>query len=127
MRCVRGARCYPAARFVVSKGLVTDTLTNLVWQQQASTWDMTLINARYYCPSGFRLPTLKELESIADLTVNSAPTINQAAFPNTPVRGYWTSSPYPYNRLIQVFCVGFNGGANGNYNVDDSSGVRCVH
>ncbi len=130
VRCVRGSRCYPTSRFVAAGGLVTDTLTNLVWQQQASSTTMTWTAAQSYCSaagSGFRLPTLKELESIVDLTVTSAPTINQTAFPNMPVKGYWTSSPYPYNRLIQVFCVGFNGGANGNYNVDDSSGVRCVH
>ena len=96
VRCVRGSRCYPTSRFVVSGRLVTDTLTGLVWQQQAST-DMTWTAAQSYCSaagSGFRLSTLKELESIVDLTATSAPTINRTAFPNTPVDWYWTSSPY---------------------------------
>jgi hypothetical protein len=98
VRCVAGSRCYPTSRFVASSsGLVTDTLTNLVWQQQASTTDMTWDDANTYCAatgSGFRLPTLKELESLVDLTVTSEPTINQTSFPNTPGEAFWTSSPY---------------------------------
>ena len=35
-------RCYPTNRFVVlAGGLVSDTLTNLVWQQQASRTTMS--------------------------------------------------------------------------------------
>jgi len=98
VRCVAGSRCYPTSRFVASSsGLITDTLTNLVWQQQASTTDMTWDDAKTYCAatgSGFRLPTLKELESLVDLTVTLEPTINQTSFPNTPGEAFWTSSPY---------------------------------
>jgi hypothetical protein len=81
----------PLSRFVVvSGGLVQDTLTSLVWQQQPSTTTMSLADAQTYCSSagsGFRLPTLKELLSIVDLTVTSGPPIDQTAFPNTPEVG----------------------------------------
>jgi hypothetical protein len=97
VRCVRGLRCYPTNRFVViSGGLVHDTLTDLVWQQQASTTTMSLTDAQTYCSSagsGFRLPTLKELQSIVDHTVTSGPPIDQTAFPNTPEDGFWPSQP----------------------------------
>ena len=97
VRCVSGSRCYPVNRFVVvSGGLVHDTLTNLVWQQQTSTATMSLADAQTYCSSaglGFRLPTLKELLSIVDHTVTSGPPIDQTAFPNTPEEGFWSSPP----------------------------------
>jgi hypothetical protein len=98
VRCVRGARCYPMARFLVlNGGLVRDTLMDLVWQQQASTTKMTLVDAQSYCSSlgsGFRVPTLKELNSLVDPTVTSGPTLDKTAFPNSEIGELWTSSPY---------------------------------
>ena len=129
VRCVRGSRCYPINRFaVLDGGLVRDTLTSLVWQQQAST-TMTWEAAQTYCPSagsGFRLPAAKELISLVDLTVTSGATINQAAFPNAPAETFWTSSPnvgssgYPWH--VQF---GYGGYSDG-YDVGDASRVRCV-
>jgi hypothetical protein len=54
---------------------------------------MTWGAAQNYCSSlgaGFRLPTVKELESIPDLT--RAHPIYQTAFPSTPGEPFWTSS-----------------------------------
>jgi hypothetical protein len=82
---------------VVDGGLVHDTLTGLVWQQQGSTTAMTWADAQSYCSSlgsGFRLPTLKELDSLVDPTAASGPTIDKTAFPDTGGKAYWTSSPY---------------------------------
>lgn len=127
-RCVRGSRCYPTSRFLVSNGLVTDTLTNLVWQQQASTTYMTWSSAQSYCSNagpGFRLPTVKELESIVDLTVTSGPTINQTAFPNTPPEASWTSSPYAASSgdaWIVDFGLGISGAEGEGY----FDWARCV-
>jgi Protein of unknown function (DUF1566) len=93
-RAEAASRCVPNNRFVVLPGgLVSDTLTKLVWQQQASSTTMSWPMAKISCPSGFRLPTVKELVSIVDLTV-TAPTIDQTAFPGTPVDAFWASSPY---------------------------------
>jgi len=42
----------------------------------------------------WRLPTRLELISLVDFTVASpGPTIDPAAFPNTPTEAFWTSSP----------------------------------
>jgi hypothetical protein len=134
VRCVAGSRCYPTPRFVASSsGLVTDTLTKLVWQQQASTQPMIWHDASTYCAAsgtGFRLPTLKELESIVDLTVISEPTINQASFPNTPGQGFWTSSPYvpPVSPPdAEAWSVLFSGGTPQRYSETYGSvWARCV-
>jgi len=129
VRCVRGSICYPSSRFVVlSGGLVQDTLTNLVWQQQASATTMTWTAAQTYCSnagSGFRLPTLKELLSIVDLTVASpGPTINPA-FPNTPAEAFWTSSPYAESSGWAWF-VDFLDGSSGGNPVGHLFRMRCV-
>jgi hypothetical protein len=96
--CVRGARCYPKTRFVVlDRGLVRDALTGLVWEQQPNTEAMTWSDAQSYClslGSGFRLPTLKELDSLVDPTQISGPTLDTTAFPDAGDQRYWTSTPY---------------------------------
>ena len=100
--CVRGSRCYPKARFVVlDGGLVRDRLTGLLWQQQGSTTKMSWADAQSYCSSlasggsAFRLPTLRELDSLVDPTTSPGPTMDKA-FPSTGTQVYWTSSPYVF-------------------------------
>ena len=44
------------------------------------------------CPSDFRLPTMRELVSIVDLTVSSGARIDQKMFPGMPSGEFWTSS-----------------------------------
>jgi hypothetical protein len=125
-RAEAASRCAPNKRFVVlSGGLVSDTLTKLVWQQQASTTTMTWDAAKTYCPSGFRLPTVKELISIVDLTVASGSTIDQTAFLGTPAEGFWTSSPY-FGASGYAWFVDFSSGMSLNYGVGLNSRVRCV-
>jgi hypothetical protein len=123
-------RCHPTNRFVVlSGGLVRDTLTKLVWQQQASATKMTWADAQTYCSSagsGFRVPTVKELRSIVDLTVSPpGPTIDQTAFPNTPTTSFWTSSPYA-GSSGRAWYVSFYNGYSAFYDVGASDYVRCV-
>ncbi len=128
-RCVRGSRCYPTSRFVSSNGVVTDTLTGLIWQQQASATDMTWSDAQSYCStagSGFRLPVPKELESLADLAATSAPSISQTAFPNTPADFYWTSSQLAGQPGV-VWLVSFGDGSSGDTSLGGTDyRVRCV-
>ena len=86
---------------------VTDSKTGLVWARCSvgQSWDggtctgtasshtheqaMSLAQAA----SGWRLPNVKELTSIADKGCQS-PAIDSTAFPNTPSAWYWSSSPY---------------------------------
>ncbi len=122
------SRCVPNKRFVVlSGGLVRDMMTNLVWQQQASPGIMPWAVAKTYCPSGFRLPTVKELTTIVDASVvDPGPTIDSTAFPGTPGQSFWTSTPHagvPGNVWTVYFGNGLSGyddsGITSNY-------VRCV-
>jgi len=136
-------RCYPNNRFVVTDGMVQDTLTQLLWQQDGSgtragcsgdgnltcTWP----EAKAYCGelslgglSGWRLPTYKELSSIVDFTVASpGPTINQTAFPNTPAEYFWTSSPYAGSSGM-AWDIHFKFGFSSYYGTYSDLRVRCV-
>jgi len=122
-------RCYPTERFkVLDNQLVRDTLTNLVWQRQASTTAMTWAAAQTYCANaGFRLPTVKELNSIVDSTVGvPGPTIDQQAFPNTPAQAFWTSSWNRSSLASNPWLVRFDDGVSTLYRVEDTCYARCV-
>ena len=135
VRCVRGARCYPKVRFVVlDGGLVWDALTGLVWQREVENTLMTWPQANATCMAfgpGFRLPTLKELRSIADLTFNglSAPAIDPIAFPNTPRDQIWSSSTVA-GASDTVWFLDFNGAIPSSCGNTDTRGylirARCV-
>jgi hypothetical protein len=139
VRCVRGARCYPKARFVVLDAqdnadglLVRDTLTGLVWQQlterpppMCRPW----ADAQSYCSSlgpGFRLPTLKEMHTI--LTVGLI--LDRTFFQTSECKIAWTSSPYggPDISVTGYARVRDEVGMNPyNWNrLDLPRGVRCV-
>ncbi|MFP8777851.1 DUF1566 domain-containing protein [Hydrogenophaga sp. RWCD_12] len=86
---------------------VTDSKTRLVWARCSlgQTWDGTTCTGTAsthsheqamglaQAASGWRLPNVKELTSIADKGCRS-PAIDSKAFPNTPRAWYWSSSPY---------------------------------
>jgi len=76
--------------------------------------------------SDWRLPTLKELNTIVDYDVSSpGPTINAAYFPNTQPFFYWSSTAsvgYDY----RAWCVGFDDGYAHNYGKYRSYYVRAV-
>jgi hypothetical protein len=132
VRCVRGSRCYPKSRFsMLAGGLVHDTLTNLVWQRQASATTMPREAAAAYCSSagaGFRLPTVKELYSLEDPTVSPGANIDHAAFPNTPAESFWTSTPdSDESGEVTLWYVYFYGGYS--YTPDHARKnlrVRCI-
>jgi hypothetical protein len=132
VRCVRGSRCYPTNRLVaVSGGLVHDTLTNLLWQQQASATTMSLADAQTYCSSagsGFRLPTPRELLSIVDRTVTDGAPIDQSAFPNTPADEFWSSQPCDGSHC-EGWGVSFGRTSGGTFiyaGISAPREVRCV-
>ena len=129
-RCVRQATtaCYPSPRFTVqgtgSAATVTDAATKLVWQQTPSAATMVWEMAKTYCPNTFRLPSLKELQTIVDHTVPPpGPTIYSSVFPNTPADYYWTSTPYTPGTAWFVY---FGYGGTNNITAANSYRVRCV-
>lgn len=69
--------------------------------------------------SDWRLPTIKELESIVNDDVpNPGPTINTTYFPNTQTSFYWSSNPYSSHKL-------FAWGMNFGYDDTKCKSSRC--
>jgi hypothetical protein len=97
VRCVYAApsSCSSWRYQLPGDGTVHDGATGLTWQQAvaaARPWS----EANAYCPATFggdwRLPSLTEMQTIIDETVQN-PSIDVTAFPGTPPMGYfWTSS-----------------------------------
>jgi hypothetical protein len=92
----------------------------------ACTWEQ----AKAYCSGlglasgGWRLPTREELLSIVDMT-RADPSINLAAFPNTPSQGFWSDSTYAGSSEV-VWRVYFGDGNSITVDADNTHRVRCV-
>jgi len=125
-----------AGNFSRSNGVVSDSNTNLEWQDDYSdnnnsikqtTWQ----NAIDYCEnlnldgkSDWRLPNLNELTSLVDDTKYN-PSINEV-FQNSNSNFYWSStSSNSYDNVYPWF-VSFYGGYQYYYTEDTSYYVRCV-
>jgi len=122
-------------------GTIKDTTTGRVWQKcsagQNSTdcsgtaGTYTWANAVTYCTGlalaggGWRLPNVKELESIVDETKASSPTINTTVFPATVGDVYWSSTTYA-SSTASAWRVHFGNGIVDVYNKTDTFYVRCV-
>lgn len=103
VRCVRSGPLVDAAppsRYVVKNGTVHDELTKLTWQQAPSGVPVMASGSAQVCTSlsldgsGWRLPSLNELETLVDETVpdNTAHALDTTSFPNEPGSVYWSSS-----------------------------------
>jgi Protein of unknown function (DUF1566) len=146
--CLSFPFCAWAAFTVNGDGTVTDTETGLMWDRCALglsgttcatgapgdyTWGLALaeVSARNAAShlgfNDWRLPSLKELESLVDIT--RAPividTIDNTAFPNTPASGFWSSttfSPVP----ASAWFVSFSDGGTGTSGKTNNRLVRLV-
>lgn len=135
VRCVRGPS-WGGNDFVDNgNGTVTDNITGLIWQQEDDGIVRRWEGALSYCEnlvlagsSDWRLPDIKELESIVDYTT-SVPTIDTTYFPTTKSFDYWSSttklgnSDHPYAWVVD-FTIGWI-----DYDSDKDSRlvyVRCV-
>jgi hypothetical protein len=124
----------PAGRFVVSSDTktVTDTKTGLVWQRDVPNVTKNWSDARAWCrnnssslpDTGWRLPSIEELQTIVDSSVVS-PAIDAAAFPNTPSDWFWTSSPWA-GSSSSAWSVAFYDGDAYDVDVSYNGRVRCV-
>lgn len=111
-------------------GTVTDTSTGLMWQQETAS-QMTWQSALGYCedlPLGgytdWRLPTIKELASIVDLSRYN-PSIDTTAFPDTVSSDYWSSTTSA-NYTDSAWRVSFGHGYDYYYYKSNSYYVRAV-
>jgi hypothetical protein len=109
-------------------GTITDTLTGLIWQKEATEETMTWEKAQEYCENlslngytDWRLPAVKELLSLVDYSRYNPAT----KMPNTSSSFYWSSTTYAYNTNL-AWGVYFSNG-NDSYDYKDNSNyVRAV-
>lgn len=126
-----------ADRFTLNDDEVTDKRTGLTWKRcsEGQTWSggtctgtltarsheaaLTLANTGQG-PTGWRLPNVKELASLADKGCQ-VPSIDSTAFPATPINWYWASSP-DVGSSGKAWCVSFHNGK-----VSNSLRGGCFH
>jgi hypothetical protein len=145
VRCVRDARQpalpNPAERFRVEGGTVLDRMTGLRWERSPLFREDTLEKARTYCGdlsvnenSNFRVPSVKELQTIVDDTQTGV-LLDPVAFPNASGVAYWSSTPFagepeqpPDGGSVSVlgWSVRFSDGYSQTEDVDVANRVRCV-
>jgi len=94
---------------------------------EISTWAA----AKTYCTGVgaslggvWRLPSVKELQSILDFSQSKAPMIDPGAFPATVSSSFWSATPVA--GTTSAWEVFFDSGITTNIFVTDSSYVRCV-
>ncbi len=123
-------------------GTITDNYTKLMWAKctQGNTgkdcksgttlkkeWSKSrdeCLNSKLAGKTGWRLPTLKELEFIVD-SGSFSPSINKTFFPNTLSEQYWTATA-PGQFFSSKFTVLFSDGSVSFKGEGNLSVVRCV-
>jgi hypothetical protein len=112
-------------------GTVTDTSTSLTWQKASSsgkTWEQALAYCENLQLGGYtdwRLPTIKELQSLVNYYNRYSPAINTAYFPDTD-SSFYRSSTTSASSTGDAWGVHFGDG-HGNYgDKSNSLYVRAV-
>lgn len=100
-----------AAQFYTTTNTAFDSLTGLEWQrfvvptiQDSMTWENALVFAENFVLAGksdWRLPNIKELQSINDET-RSQPSVNTEVFPGLGSKKFWASTSLP-NQSTQAW------------------------
>jgi hypothetical protein len=136
VRCVRGA-APPTNRPIHSfkdnqDGTVTDPDTTLVWQRlevsPAMTWEEALKYAENLVlvgKSDWRLPNIKELQSLNDETFIN-PSIDRAYFPGATAARYWSSTTLFGNQPTRAWFMDFQSGIASYDDKTLARQVRCV-
>jgi Protein of unknown function (DUF1566)/YHYH protein/Abnormal spindle-like microcephaly-assoc'd, ASPM-SPD-2-Hydin/Viral BACON domain len=119
-RYVRGAKASNGHNFVNnSNGTITDTDTHLMWSQVPSTaksWNDALVYAEALSLGGssdWRLPNIKELQSLVDITratataTTTSACINRTLFPTVTATGYWSSTSVKTTTPSEAWLVDF--------------------
>lgn len=109
-----------------------DSATSLIWQDnsEVKSAQKSWSAAKSYCQnltllnqSDWRLPSVKELQSIIDIK-KAYPAIKNG-FKNVAADFYWSSSEYIYGDS-DAWIVGFNSGRTDYYDKSYKYYVRCV-
>ncbi|MAG63454.1 hypothetical protein CMO84_08030 [Candidatus Woesearchaeota archaeon] len=152
VRCVRGTTTYGVNNFVDNgDGTITDVATNLMWAKSDSTtpldWEAALAYAENSTLAGatdWRLPNVKELQSIVDYTraldatdpAQVGPAIDPIFDIVDPQSWAWSSTTHldpPLGTLswAAYVCFGLGTGwmeqppGSGNYNLLNVHGAGC--
>jgi formylglycine-generating enzyme required for sulfatase activity len=128
-RCVRH-QPGQLPRYDISPSTVKDASTGLTWQREASTTRVSWQDADSACTAleldggGWRLPSMKELQSLIDES-RVAPAIDSEAFAATPSEGFWAATPLAGTDTAAWF-VSFNEGIAYNAVHEHPYRYRCV-
>jgi len=130
----------PSTSLTVSDdNTVSDAQTGLLWQRcplgqigggcaGGVALRATKTEAEQYCTklgTGWRLPTISELLTIADYSISS-PAINETLFPLTPSAGFWSETPAAGSPAEGAWYVDFKIGSANPAAVSANYAVRCV-
>jgi hypothetical protein len=157
VRCVTGGGTAEPARFgrtepVAGQAVVADAVTGLLWQGCAAGQEgagcageadfLDWTSGLAYCEGlswggheDWRLPNVKELRSIVDNRRAAPPTIDVAAFPNTPwgreteqQGSFWSSTTITWTLGVYAWAryVNFLWGMSHFYEKSEGRRVRCV-
>lgn len=112
---------------------LTDTTTGLVWQDNsdAKSIRMDAKGAKAYCDAlelegmkGWRLPEVKELQSILDIK-RGEPTIKNSFTHVDSIGFYWASTPYAPDDTYG-WAVYFYDGKTEKADLKQKGFIRCV-
>ena len=138
-RCVRTARVSSAAgttpHYTFPKeGTVLDTRTGLTWQRSvgpsfsSASYDWAEAGAACRAlaldGAGWRLPSVKELQTLLDLTRQN-PALDPEAFPGAPSNEFWTSTPVT-GSTSDAWYVNFWFGITNTLARSSTTWARCV-
>lgn len=140
VRCVRRhfAKESPEPHYVLDESgdIATDRGTGLIWQRRPSATTFTFEGARTHCSElplaggGFRVPSMKELQTLLDETRAEAPLLDEDVFPDFPDTlnpTFWTSSRSARSTDQAWFVRGGSTLASAvDATVDTPFYVRCV-
>lgn len=126
-----------AGQFKVNETAAYDTTTNLTWQRRVGKKPFSEPPDEYCAhlnlggTTGWRLPTKDELLGLVTTSDDgSGPTIDRAAFPETPSSWYWTTTREGEGDFLQAWKVNFEDGRSEQSFVKSRRSkpalVRCV-
>jgi hypothetical protein len=118
----------PPGRYQIASEEVFDTQTGLVWQRVSSAATMFWADAQAYCGGAWRVPSMKELQTLVDET-RTGPAIDATAFADVSAASgydYWSSSPVAGLSVVAWWYVEFNSGLNSYGAAADRARIRCV-
>jgi len=130
-RCVRGDQEWLSDNLIINgNGTVTNTSTNLIWQQKTGGY-MNWKDSLEYCENlslagynDWRLPNINELQSMADYYKYN-PAISEYYFSDTQSEPYWSSTT-DVGSTGNAWSLFFRDGSVSYNNKTDNYYVRCV-